>query len=30
MGDEELYATYYRRAVAAGYDGDKIKRVIQN
>jgi tetratricopeptide (TPR) repeat protein len=29
MGDEELYATYYRRAVAAGYDGDKIKRVIQ-
>ncbi len=28
-GDEELYATYYRRAVAAGYDGDKIKRVIK-
>lgn len=29
MGDEEEYKTYYRRAVAAGYDGDKIKRVIQ-
>ena len=29
IGDDELYTTYYRRAVAAGYDGDKIKRVIK-
>ena len=29
IGDEEGYTTYYRRAVAAGYDGDKIKRVIK-
>ncbi len=29
IGDEEGYTTYYRRAVAAGYDGEKIKRVIK-
>lgn len=29
LGYEEEYTTYYRRAVAAGYDGEKIKRVIQ-
>lgn len=29
LGDEEAYTGYYRRAVAAGYDGDKIKRVIK-
>lgn len=29
LGNEEDYATYYRRAVAAGYDGEKIKRVIR-
>lgn len=29
LGYEEEYTTYYRRAVAAGYDGDKIKRLIQ-
>ena len=29
LGYEADYETYYRRAVAAGYDGDKIKRVIQ-
>lgn len=29
LGDEEGYTGYYRRAVAAGYDGDKIKRVIK-
>lgn len=26
---DEEYESYYRRAVAAGYDGDKIKRVIR-
>lgn len=26
---DEEYEQYYRRAVAAGYDGDKIKRVIK-
>lgn len=29
IGDEEEYTAYYRRAVAAGYDGNKIKQVIQ-
>ena len=29
IGDDEEYTHYYRRAVAAGYDGNKIKRVIQ-
>ena len=29
LGYEEDYNLYYRRAVAAGYDGDKIKRVIK-
>jgi tetratricopeptide (TPR) repeat protein len=29
IGDEAGYTAYYRRAVAAGYDGDKIKRVIK-
>lgn len=29
LGDEEGYTGYYRRAVSAGYDGDKIKRVIK-
>lgn len=29
IGDEEGYTAYYRRAVTAGYDGDKIKRVIK-
>lgn len=29
IGDDEEYTAYYRRAVAAGYDGDKIKRVIK-
>ena len=29
LGDEANYELYYRRAVAAGYDGDRIKRVIQ-
>lgn len=29
LGYEADYETYYRRAVAAGYDGDKIKRVIR-
>ena len=29
LGDREKYDHYYRRAVAAGYDGDKIKRVIR-
>ncbi len=28
-GDEEGYKTYYRRAVAAGYDGEKIKNAIR-
>lgn len=28
LGNDEAYKTYYRRAVAAGYDGSKIKRVI--
>lgn len=28
-GDDAAYTDYYRRAVAAGYDGDKIKRVIK-
>lgn len=28
-GDEEAYTAYYRRAVAAGYDGNKIKQVIK-
>ena len=30
LGYDEDYDRYYRRAVAAGYDGDKIKRVIQH
>ena len=29
LGNEADYDLYYRRAVAAGYDGDKIKRVIK-
>lgn len=29
LDDEESYASYYRRAVAAGYDGEKIKHVIR-
>lgn len=29
IGDEEQYTAYYRRAVAAGYDGNKIKYVIR-
>jgi tetratricopeptide (TPR) repeat protein len=29
IGDDEEYQTYYRRAVAAGYDGNKIKQVIK-
>ena len=29
LGDDEAYTGFYRRAVAAGYDGDKIKRVIR-
>ena len=29
LGDESAYESYYRRAVAAGYDGDRIKRVIK-
>lgn len=29
LGYEADYETYYRRAVAAGYDGEKIKRVIK-
>ena len=29
LGDDTEYQNYYRRAVAAGYDGDKIKRVIK-
>ena len=28
-GDEEGYKGYYRRAVSAGYDGDKIKQAIR-
>jgi tetratricopeptide (TPR) repeat protein len=28
-GDEESYTNYYRRAVAAGYDGNKLKNVIK-
>jgi len=30
QGYEEEYTAYYRRAVAAGYDGNKIKRLIKN
>ena len=30
QGYEEEYAAYYRRAVAAGYDGNKIKNTIKN
>lgn len=30
MGQEEEYREYYRRAVAAGYDGQKIKQAIAN
>lgn len=29
LGNEEEYRTYYRQAVSAGYDGDKIKATIQ-
>ena len=29
LGFDGDYDQYYRRAVAAGYDGDKIKRVIK-
>ena len=29
IGDDEEYHVYYRRAVASGYDGDKIKNVIR-
>lgn len=29
LGDDAEYQNYYRRAVAAGYDGDKIKRVVK-
>ena len=29
LGDEDAYSSYYRRAVAAGYDGNKIKQVIR-
>lgn len=29
LNHNEDYETYFRRAVAAGYDGDKIKRVIR-
>ena len=29
LGYEADYETYYRRVVAAGYDGEKIKRVIK-
>ena len=29
IGDDDGYTNYYRRAVAAGYDGEKIKRVIK-
>lgn len=29
IGDDEEYTAYYRRAVAAGYDGNKIKQLIQ-
>lgn len=30
QGYEEAYTSYYRRAVAAGYDGNKIKTLIKN
>ena len=30
QGYEEEYTAYYRRAVAAGYDGNKIKNTIKN
>ena len=30
QGYEEEYALYFRRAVAAGYDGNKIKNTIKN
>lgn len=30
LGDQELYQEHYRRAVAAGYDGKKIKQAIKN
>ncbi len=30
LGDQEQYQQYYRRAVAAGYDGNQIKQTIQN
>jgi tetratricopeptide (TPR) repeat protein len=29
LGYEEDYSHYYRRAVAAGYDGDKIKQFLK-
>ena len=29
LGDDQEYQHYYRRAVAAGYDGEKIKRMIR-
>lgn len=29
LGDEEGYDSYYRRAVAAGYDGATIKKVVK-
>ena len=29
-GNEEKYKQYYRRAVAAGYNGEKIKNAIRN
>jgi hypothetical protein len=28
LGNEEEYRSYYRQAVSAGYDGNKIKNTI--
>ena len=30
MGDQEAYESYYRQAVANGYDGKKIKEVVKS
>ena len=28
LGDDENYRKYYRQAVSAGYDGNKIKNIM--